>query len=65
LDWLSGWYRDGRLQGVKWLGLSRASDTLSKINPIFDKFCVIVQDLENLGDGSIKSDENCSIVLDY
>jgi hypothetical protein len=34
---------DDHMQGVEWLGLGGAYGTLSKINPIFDIFCVTVR----------------------
>jgi hypothetical protein len=49
LDRLDGWSRDGRLQGEGWSVLGGAKDALSKINPVFDTFCVTVQIVEKDG----------------
>jgi hypothetical protein len=46
LDRPLGRSRDERSQGVEWLGLGRAKNTVSKINPIFDNFSVTVFYLE-------------------
>jgi hypothetical protein len=40
LDRPLGRLSDGCPQGVERLGLGGTEDTLSKISPIFDKFCV-------------------------
>jgi hypothetical protein len=59
---LLGWSRDGRLYGVEWLGLGRAYDTLSKVNPIFDTFCVRVHVVVELVVYKDHFTESCSLL---
>jgi hypothetical protein len=42
LDRPLGRSKDGHLQGIEWLGHGGTQDTLSKIDPIFDRFFVPV-----------------------